>query len=73
MKDSGLVKIWKLLTGIVGFNQDESCSYSFETEKGDNKSIWSGLHKAGDDWDLFIFLVVFRICSDLRHPVIKVN
>ena len=71
LKDWGSVKIWKFLIGIVGFNQDESCSSSFETEKGDNKSIWSGLHKVGDYWDLLIFLAVFKICSGSETPKCK--
>ena len=68
LKDWGSVKTWKLLIGIVGFNQDESCSSPFKIEKGDYMTSWSGLHRIGDDSDLLIFLVVFSICSGSETP-----
>ena len=71
LKDWGSVKTWKLLTGIIGFNQGEFCSSPFKTDKGDEISNWSGLHRAGDDWDLLIFLVVFSIFSGFETPNCK--
>ena len=69
LKDWGSVKTWKLLIGIVGFNQDDSGSSPFRTKKGDEISNWIGLHRVGDDWEFLIFLFVLG----LRHPVVKVN
>ena len=57
-----------MLIGIVGVNHDESCFSSFASEKGDNRSILSRLHKVGDDCDFLIFLASFRIFSRSETP-----
>ena len=74
-QDSGLVRIWKVSTGVEGTNQDRFCfSYSdWNTEyaKEDAESNWLGLNKEGEDWDVWIFLTSFKIYSGSETPKSK--
>ena len=47
---------------MVGFIQGEISAECNETPN------CSGSHKAGKDWDLLSFLVVFKICSGSKTP-----
>ena len=71
LKDWGSVKTWKLLIGIIGFNQGEVSSCFLKTDEGDEPSNWSGSHRASNDWDLIIFFVVFNIYSGSETPSCK--
>ena len=58
-------------TGIVGIDQDRFCFFSSEYTKEDANSNWSGINKEGEDWDLWIFLASFKICSGFETPECK--
>ena len=49
LNDCGLVKTWKLLSGIIGFNQGEVSSSFLNTDEANKPSNWSGSDMEGND------------------------
>ena len=71
LKDCGSVRMWKLLTGKVGIDHDKFYFFSSECEKGEIRSKRLEVYKEGEDYDLWIFLACFKICSGSGIPGCK--